>query len=63
MWVEGSVGHEWEADQRPRYGSMLGVCNATSHLLLVNSGPGVGSLKWIPFNMPNLPCQALPRLA
>jgi hypothetical protein len=32
MRPEGSVGHEWEVDRRPRCGSVLGVVNAASHL-------------------------------
>jgi hypothetical protein len=32
MHIEGAIGHEWEADRRPRCGSVPGVVNPTSHL-------------------------------
>jgi hypothetical protein len=31
MQLDESVGHEWEADRRPHYGSVPGVVNATSY--------------------------------
>jgi hypothetical protein len=57
---EGSVGLEWEADRRPRCGSVLGVVNTASHLWQVSSGPGEDPLEWYPSNTPVLPCQAPP---
>jgi hypothetical protein len=36
MWPDDSVGHEWEADQCPRCGSVPGMVNAGSHLWQVS---------------------------
>jgi hypothetical protein len=49
MWPEGSIGHEWEADRRPRYGSVPIVVNAASLLWWVNPGPGAGSTRVVLF--------------
>jgi hypothetical protein len=46
---EGSVGHEWEADWRPRYGSVPDVVNVASHLWWVRPGLGAGSTRVVPF--------------
>jgi hypothetical protein len=54
MQTEGSVGHEWEVDWRPRCGR---------HLWRVCPGRGVGSLEWFPSDTLDLPCQAPPRPA
>jgi hypothetical protein len=49
MRHEGSVGHEWEADRRPRYGSVPCAVNAASHLWRVSPCPGAGSTRVVPF--------------
>jgi hypothetical protein len=46
---EGFVGHEWEADRHPRYGSVPSMVNAASHLWRVSLGPGTGSTRVLPF--------------
>jgi hypothetical protein len=49
MRLDGSVGHEWEADRRPRYGSVPGVVNAAWYLWRVSPGPGTRSNRVAPF--------------
>jgi hypothetical protein len=56
MQPEGFVGHEWEADRRPRCGLALGVVNVASHLWRVSLGRAQDPLKWFPFDMLVLPC-------
>jgi hypothetical protein len=46
---EGFVGHEWEANRHPRYGSVPSMVNAASHLWRVSLGPGTGSTRVLPF--------------
>jgi hypothetical protein len=62
MQPEGSVGHEWEANRRPRCGSMLGMVNATSHYGGSVCGQVQDPLEWFSSDTPNLPCQVLPCL-
>jgi hypothetical protein len=52
---EGPVGHDWEADLRPRYGSVPGVINAVSHLWWVSLRLGAGSTRVAPFKHTQLP--------
>jgi hypothetical protein len=49
MRLDGSVGHEWEADRRPRCGSVPGVVNAAWYLWRVSLGPGARSNRVVPF--------------
>jgi hypothetical protein len=60
MRSEGSVGHEWEADRRPRCGSVPVVVNTTSHLWRTSPDRVRDPLDWFPYDTPDLPCQALP---
>jgi hypothetical protein len=53
---EGSVGHDWEADLRPRYGSVPGMINVVvSHLWWVSPRLGAGSTRVAPFQHTQLP--------
>jgi hypothetical protein len=61
MRPEGSVGHEWEADWRPRYGSVPDVVNMASHLWRVRPGLARDPLEWFPSDTSDLPYQAPPR--
>jgi hypothetical protein len=58
---EGSVGHEWEADQRIRCGSAPGVVNMADHLWRVGLGPGVGSTRVVFLRYARPPCMVPPR--
>jgi hypothetical protein len=49
MRPEEYVGHEWQANRRPRCDSVPGVVNATSHLWWVSMGPSAGSTRVVPF--------------
>jgi hypothetical protein len=49
MRLEGSIGHEWEADPHPHFGSVPSVVNAACHLWRVSPGPGTGSTRVVPF--------------
>ena len=55
MRIEGSVGHDWEADLRPRYGSVPDVINAVSHLWWVSPRLGAGSTRVARFQHTQLP--------
>jgi hypothetical protein len=44
MRLEGSVGHEWEADKHPLCGPVPSVVNAAGHLWRVSLGLGAGSI-------------------
>jgi hypothetical protein len=58
----GAVGHVWEADRRPRCGSVPDAFNATSHLWRVSPGPGPESTRMVPFRhaRPPLSGSAMP---
>jgi hypothetical protein len=63
MWLEGSVGHEWEVNRLPCYGSVPSVVNGA----VIYGGSVWGRtrhlLQWFPFDTHVLPRQAPPRPA
>jgi hypothetical protein len=49
MRPKGSICHEWDANRRPRCGSVRRTVNAVSYLWRVNPGSGAGSTRVVPF--------------
>jgi hypothetical protein len=60
MRLEGSIGHEWEANRHPCCGSMSGVVNAANHLWRVSLDRARETLELSLSITPILPCQTLP---